>query len=218
VAWDEDLPPVAATPLAERTILARQLERGLNVVPTSSVGRLFDAVSALAGVRQEINYEAQAAIELENLVRDHETDGYSFKLVHHASNETFYVSRLTFDVSRTTQIDPTPIIHAVVADVRAGVPAGVIAARFHNGLAMMVRDVCLRLREETGLDEVALSGGVFQNVTLLGRTVPLLEEAGFTVYLHRLVPPNDGGISLGQAVVGNFKYQISNGKSQVGSA
>jgi hydrogenase maturation protein HypF len=82
----------------------------------------------------------------------------------------------------------------------------------------MVRDVCLRLREETGLNEVALSGGVFQNVTLLGKSVRLLQEAGFTVYAHHLVPPNDGGIALGQAMVGNLKYQISNGKSQVRSA
>jgi hydrogenase maturation protein HypF len=81
------------------------------------------------------------------------------------------------------------------------VPIGVIAARFHNGVAAMVRDVCLRLREASGLNEVALSGGVFQNVVLLERTVALLREAGFTVYTHRLVPPNDAGISLGQAVI-----------------
>jgi hydrogenase maturation protein HypF len=85
----------------------------------------------------------------------------------------------------------------------------VIAARFHNGLALMVRDVCLRLREETGLDEVALSGGVFQNVTLLGKVVPILREGGFTVYTHHLVPPNDGGISLGQAVVAIVESQAS---------
>jgi hydrogenase maturation protein HypF len=181
VEWEEDLAPVAAAPAAERTILAQQLERGLNTVPTSSIGRLFDAVSALAGVCQEINYEAQAAIELEMLVEGGVGESYSFGLGE--------------------EIDPAPVIRAVVADVRAGVPVGVIAAKFHNGLAVMVRDVCLRLREESGLNEVALSGGVFQNVTLLGKTVPLLEEAGFTVYIHHLVPPNDGGISLGQAVI-----------------
>jgi len=210
VPWDEDLFPVAAAPTVERTILARQLERRLNVVPTSSIGRLFDAVSALAGVRQEINYEAQAAIELESLVRDDETDAYSFKLVSRAARDTFHVSRFTFHVSRITQIDPTPVIRAVVADVRAGVPAGVIAARFHNGLAAMIRDVCLRLRDETGLDEVALSGGVFQNATLLRKVMPLLQEAGFTVHTHHLVPPNDGGISLGQAVVAKAKCQMAN--------
>jgi hydrogenase maturation protein HypF len=182
VEWTDDLPPVAAAPAAERTVLAQQLERELNTVPTSSVGRLYDAISALAGVRQEINYEAQAAIELEMLVEAGVGESYAFDL-------------------EGGEIDPTPCIRAVVADVQAGVKAGVIAAKFHNGLAEMIRDVCLRMREETGLDEVALSGGVFQNVTLLGKTLPQLREAGFTFYTHRLVPPNDACISLGQAVV-----------------
>jgi hydrogenase maturation protein HypF len=192
VPWEDNLPPVAVAAtewVAERTVLARQLERGLNVVPTSSVGRLFDAVSALAGVRQEINYEAQAAIELEMLVTKGVERAYPFGLGE--------------------QIDPAPCIRAVVADVRAGVPASTIAAKFHNGLATMVRDVCLRLRDEAGLDEVALSGGVFQNVTLLEKTVMLLQGAGFTIYIHRLVPPNDGGISLGQAVVAGAANRLS---------
>jgi hydrogenase maturation protein HypF len=204
VGWDEDLPPVQAASAEERRVLAQQLERQVNTVPTSSSGRLFDAVSSLAGVRQEINYEAQAAIELENLTRDGETDAYAFELpspTPHASRFTHHVSRFTPHASRLTQIDPSPVIQAVVADVRAGIPAGVIAARFHNGVALMIHDTCLRLREETGLNEVALSGGVFQNVTLLERLLPLLREAGFTVYTHRLVPPNDGGLALGQAMI-----------------
>ena len=191
ISWEEDLPPVAATTPVGRGVLAQQLERGFNTVPTSSAGRLFDAVSALAGVRQEINYEAQAAIELENLALPDETAAYPFDLASYALRITHYVLR----------IDPAPCICAVVADVRAGIGPGVIAAKFHNGLARMVRDVCLRLREENGLNEVILSGGVFQNVTLLEKTVPLLQEAGFTVHTHHLVPPNDGGISLGQALV-----------------
>jgi hydrogenase maturation protein HypF len=181
VSWEDDLAPVATAPAAERTILAQQLERELNVVSTSSIGRLFDAVSALAGVCQEINYEAQAAIELEGLVEKGVEGTYPFDL--------------------GGQVDPGPCIRAVVADVHAGVPVSVIAAKFHNGLATMIRDVCLRLRHETGLDRVALSGGVFQNITLLGRAVTLLQATGFTVYIHHLVPPNDGGIALGQAVV-----------------
>ncbi|MBN1178757.1 MAG: carbamoyltransferase HypF [Anaerolineae bacterium] len=181
IPWDEDLPPVASAPPAERAVLARQLERGVNVVPASSAGRLFDVVSALAGVCQQISYEAQAAIELEALVED-DPGAYPFDF-------------------HDGEIDPAPVLRAAVADLRAGVPVGAISARFHNGLALAVRDVCCQVREETGLDEVALSGGVFQNVTLLGRTVPLLEAAGFRVYRHRLVPPNDGCIALGQAVV-----------------
>jgi len=98
-------------------------------------------------------------------------------------------------------VDPAPLIQGVVADVQAGVPAAVISARFHNAVATMIRDVCALIREATGLNEVALSGGVFQNVTLLAKAVELLEKAGFAVYTHRVVPPNDGGIALGQAVV-----------------
>ncbi len=180
--WNAPLPPVAAATPTERAVLGRQLQQGLQTVPTSSMGRLFDAVASIAGVRQMVNYEAQAAIELEMLADRGVEDAYAFGIGE--------------------EIDPAPVLRAVVADVRAGVPAPVIAARFHNGVARMVREVCLRLRAETGLSAVALSGGVFQNILLLEKTVPLLQEAGFTVYLHRRVPPNDAGIALGQAVVG----------------
>ncbi len=181
IPWAGDLPPVAHATATQQTVLARQLQRRLNVVSTSSAGRLFDAVSALIGVRQEINYEAQAAIELEMQVQEGEVGAYPF--------------------GPGAEIDLAPCLRAVVDDLRAGAPPGVIAARFHNGLAALVRDVCLRVREESGLNEVALSGGVWQNVTLLGRALELLREAGLTVYTHRLVPSNDGGIALGQAVV-----------------
>jgi len=197
VPWEERLPPVAAASPAERAILARQLERGVNTVPTSSIGRLFDAVSALAGVRQEINYEAQAAIELEMLVEEAMEETYTFGLEGGSGSEL-----------ELEEVDAIPVIRAVAADVRAGTPAGVVAAKFHGGLAAMIRDVCLRLREETGLNKVALSGGVFQNVTLLRRTVPLLQEAGFTVYTHHLVPPNDGGVSLGQVVIASMRMNV----------
>jgi len=179
--WHEDLPPVMAAGDTERRILRQQLERAFNVVPTSSMGRLFDVVSALAGVRQQINYEAQAAIELEARVQEGVEEEYSFGLGE--------------------EIDCGPCLRAVAADVQAGTPAGVVAAKFHNGVAAMIRDVCSDLRAETGLRQVALSGGVFQNATLLRKAVPLLREAEFEVYVHHLVPPNDACISLGQAVV-----------------
>jgi hydrogenase maturation protein HypF len=201
VPWDEELPSVAAAPADERKVLAQQLEKRVNTVPTSSSGRLFDAVSSLAGVRQAINYEAQAAIELENLVRDGEPGAYAFEYVSPVPDDAP-------DAALVTQIDPAPVIRAVVADVRAGVAPGVIAARFHTGMARMIRDVCRQIREKTGLNEVALSGGVFQNVTLLGQAVPLLEEAGFTVYTHRLVPPSDGGLALGQAVIASVRDSV----------
>jgi hydrogenase maturation protein HypF len=185
VDWDEDLPSVAAASPEERTILAQQLERKVNTVQTSSSGRLFDAVSSLAGVRQEINYEAQAAIELETLVDEDVKEAYEF-VVGEA-------------------IDSASLIRAVVADVKSDMPSGVIAAKFHNGMAAMIHDVCVRLREQSDLNEVVLSGGVFQNVTLLERVLPLLRTSGFTVYTHHLVPPNDGGLSLGQAVIAAVK-------------
>lgn len=176
--WDEDLPPVAACPPGERAVLLRQLERGVNVVPTSSAGRLFDAVAALAGVRQEINYEARAAIELE---------GAGLVLPDPPEAAVPYDLAL-IDAEDGWTLDPAPLLRAVLAEAR-------------HGLARAIAAVCGQLRQETGLEAVALSGGVFQNVTLLGHVVALLREGGFTVYTHRLVPPNDGGIALGQAVV-----------------
>ena len=186
IPWETDLPPVQAASEEERAVLRRQLERGLNVVSTSSMGRLFDAVASLAGVRQEINYEAQAAMELEGMAEAGDDSTYSFGFEEAAD---------------VLLVDPFPLLQAVVADVRSGISAGRISARFHNAVARMVQEVCLCLRRKTGLNEVALSGGVFQNVTLLERVVFLLREAGFTLYLHRRVPPNDAGIALGQAVV-----------------
>ena len=190
--WDDGLPSVQTASEEERTVLAQQLEKDVNTIPTSSSGRLFDAVSSLAGVRQTINYEAQAAIELENLVDDAVTAAYSF--------------------GQDGEIDSGPVIRGVVADVKAGVPAGTIAAKLHNGIAEMIRDTCLLLQASEGLDEVALSGGVFQNVTLLERVLPMLRDAGFTVYVHRLVPPNDGGLALGQAMIAAVRSRSDSGE------
>ena len=184
--WDDDLPPVRACPPDERRVLRHQLETGLACAPTSSMGRLFDAVAALAGVRQEVAYEAQAAIELEGLAR------------HEASGTTRY----TFDVDITTptwQFDPALLLSAVITDVRDGVPAGVIGARFHHAVADLVVDVATAAETPT----VALSGGVFQNAMLLHLAGEGLRTKGFEVLTHRHVPPNDGGIALGQLLVGN---------------
>ncbi|MCB9452881.1 MAG: carbamoyltransferase HypF [Anaerolineaceae bacterium] len=183
---EDDLPPLVALSEKERHTVTIQSERGLNAPLTSSVGRLFDAVSALLDICQVATYEGQAAIELEAAVAPDEPGAYPF----------------TMDGG---QVDSAPAIQGVVVDWRAGVSPAVIAARFHNSVAAMIRDVCLELEARYGLHEVALSGGVFQNVTLLGKTLPLLREAGFTVYTHRLVPPNDGGLALGQAVIAGVR-------------
>ncbi|WP_119072855.1 carbamoyltransferase HypF [Aggregatilinea lenta] len=188
IPWESDLAPVIAATAQEQTILGQQIEKRLNAPDTSSMGRLFDAAAALAGLLQTVTYEAQAAIWFEARVDPDEMGVYPFDL-----------RELGGDAP--TLLDPAPALRALIADGRAGVPISTIAARFHNGVAHIVRDACLLARERTGLDAVALSGGVWQNVTLLQKAVPLLRTAGFTVYTHRLVPPNDGGLALGQTAV-----------------
>jgi hydrogenase maturation protein HypF len=186
--WDDDLPPVQACPPDERRVLSHQLGSGLGCVPTSSMGRLFDAVSALIGVRQVVAYEAQAAIELEGQSRD--ADGGP--------------ARYAFGVDASVQptvIDPAPVLAAIIRDVHASVPAGVIGARFHRAVADMIVD--LAIAEDPVPRTVALTGGVFQNVILLRLARNGLVAKGFDVITHRHVPPNDGGIALGQLLVGN---------------
>ena len=188
IAWDPDLPPVRACPDDERRVLRHQLETGLACAPTSSMGRLFDAVAALAGVRQEVAYEAQAAIEFEGLSRG--VDGLD--------------NRYAFGIDTTrmpAEIDVAGLLSAVIGDIRARVPAGVIGARFHQAVADLICD--LAVLNGSGPRTVALSGGVFQNALLLRLAVHGLQAKGFDVITHRHVPPNDGGIALGQLLVGN---------------
>ncbi|MFG1929787.1 carbamoyltransferase HypF [Mycobacterium sp. NPDC048908] len=184
IPWDQDLPPVAACPPDEQRVLRRQLETGVGCVPTSSMGRLFDAVSALVGVRQQVAYEAQAAVELEGLSRGSDRGGDVY----------------TFDV-RDEVIDPTPVLREVVRDQRACVPAGVIGARFHHAVADLVVGLAESACDTT--PTVALSGGVFQNALLLQLVLKRLRAKRIHAITHRAVPPNDGGIALGQLMVGN---------------
>ncbi len=186
--WDEALAPVNEFCPGGRSTLRTQLERGINAPPTSSMGRLFDAAASLAGVRQQVNYEAQAAVEFEALADPHESGLYAFEIA-------------------PDEFRAGPVVEALVLDVLKGVPLPAISARFHNGVAQMVLEVCRQLRVADGLREVALSGGVWQNLTLLARTVPLLRQDGFTVYLHHHVPANDGGLALGQAVLAAWKLR-----------
>jgi hydrogenase maturation protein HypF len=188
VPWDDDLPAVAACPARERQVLAHQLDTGLGCVPTSSMGRLFDAVSSLVGVRHVVDYEAEAAVELEALARSHgEAAPYPFEL----------------RAGTPVVADPGPVVRAVVDDVRRGAPTPLIAARFHAGVAALVVDLARAARTRAGLDVVALGGGVFSNALLLAASVRLLEDDGFSVLRPRLLPPNDGGIALGQILVGS---------------
>lgn len=184
VPWDIGLPAVAAAGTTERGVVAHQIESGLNTVLTSSVGRLFDGVSSLAGVCQTVSYEGQAAIELE-AIADFSMPGapYEFAVV---------------DVDGTLVVDPTPVVTAVARETLAGAAPGAISASFHRGLANAVRDVAVAVRDSTGISVAGLSGGVFQNAVLVELTVDALTAAGFDVLTHRYVPANDGGLALGQ--------------------
>ena len=160
-------------------------ERRVNAPLSSSAGRLFDAVAALLSVRDTINYEGQAAVELEQLADPGETGGY----------------RAVIDEGEPFRIEGASLVRAVTGELAEGAPAPVIAARFHNGIAALIEEGCVLARERHGLDTVALSGGVFQNLLVTERAAARLEARGFRVLLHSRVPCNDGGISLGQAVV-----------------
>jgi hydrogenase maturation protein HypF len=191
IDWSEDLHPIEYNAGSEHGMVAlsalqHQIQSQINAPLTSSIGRLFDAVSSIVGIRQKVNYEAQAAIEFEALADPHEEGIYPIDLNDHL-------------------IDPSPLIEHVINDCRSGVGVPMISARFHNALAVMVVKVCSLIRDRHDLSEVILSGGVWQNMTLLQKTVILLESDGFTCYLHHLVPANDGGIALGQAAIAAFR-------------
>ncbi|MBW5484153.1 carbamoyltransferase HypF [Streptomyces bambusae] len=201
-----ELPCTAACPPGERAVLERQLERNLNCAPTSSMGRLFDAVSSLAGVCQLAGYEAQAAVELEAAALAAEgTDpgpGYRFGLRTDSAAAGAADRPAGGPPSPGPLVaDPGPVLAAVVADVRAGTPVPLIAARFHAAVAQLVTELSTAARERYGPDTVALTGGVFCNSLLSTACSRLLRAAGFTVLRHVRVPPNDGGLALGQLMV-----------------
>ncbi|MRH88399.1 carbamoyltransferase HypF [Nocardia sp. SYP-A9097] len=184
--WSAGIASVAACPPRERQVLAHQFDTGLGCIPTSSMGRLFDAVSSLAGVRHTADYEAQAAIELEGISRGVD-----------ASDPA--VTAYRFDIDRAADplvINPAPLIAAVVADATGGVAPAVIGARFHRAVARLVLELAFACANESRT--VALSGGVLQNALLLSQSRTLLEENGFHVLCHRRLPPNDGGLAFGQ--------------------
>jgi len=170
--------------------VAALLASGVNSPPSSSTGRLFDAVAALLGLRDRINYEGQAAVELEQLAWRHTgAAGLSAPV-------SGYVARLDGHLLRGTDL-----VRGVLDDLAAGRDAPLVAARFHAGLVDLLARAANEAREHTGLDAVALSGGVFQNALLLTGLCARLEADGFTVLTHSRVPPNDAGISLGQVAV-----------------
>jgi hydrogenase maturation protein HypF len=166
--------------------------KGINAPLTSSAGRLFDAAAAILGVRDAINYEGQAAVELEQLADPGETGAYPADI----------------EIGPPFRARGGDLLHGVVEDLAAGIAPEVIAARFHHGVAALIEAGCLLARERHGLGTVALSGGVFQNQLLLRGAVGRLEARGFRVLVHSRIPCNDGGISLGQAVVAGARDRL----------
>jgi hydrogenase maturation protein HypF len=191
-ALNHDLPVMREADDMEIEVIKRQIERKINSPLTSSMGRLFDAISALLGIRGEIDYEGQAAVELEMAAYEedvHVQESYPYRIV---------------EVVGIRVVHLRDLISAVMEDLHQGISKGKISVKFHSTVARMINEMCHLIADETGVSQVALSGGVFQNRLLLRKTVSLLESSGFQVFTHRQVPCNDGGISLGQAVIANF--------------
>jgi len=192
-ALSRGLPFLSQVDGLEIDLIKKQVGKGVNSPLTSSCGRLFDAVSAIAGIRSRIEYEAQAAIELEMIAFDDmdkpNLDCYPFSIVEQQGIKVIELGEL---------------ISAVVQDAENMVAQPTISVKFHQTIAQIVVRMCQLIASERGLNLVALSGGVFQNRLLLRLVTRALNEAGFDVLAHRLVPCNDGGLSLGQAVIAHF--------------
>jgi hydrogenase maturation protein HypF len=186
-------------PEKQIALVDAMLVRGINSIQTSSCGRLFDAVAAMIGLRYEVNCEGQAAIELEAVAGHEVEDQYPFRV----------------QSGDPAELDFRPMIEAMVEDLKRSRSQSYISARFHNTLARAVVEMCGRIRSEENLNRICLSGGTFQNHYLLERVVTWLSEKDFEVFLHSVVPANDGGISLGQAVIAN--EIVRNGVSNVPS-
>ena len=188
---DPALALVAAAEPNELTIVGRMLQTGTGCTPTSSMGRLFDAVAALLDVRQSVDYEGQAAIELEALAAaSPPTD----------DDPRAWAAAIE-DTGSGLRLDPAPAIGAAVAAVRDGLDIRVAARLFHEGLALAVAEAAVAIRDATGVDTVGLTGGVFANTVLTVLCQGRLAQEGFTVLVHERVPPNDGGLALGQVAI-----------------
>ena len=188
------LPLFEAVPPRQIAFVRAMISRRVQTLQTSSCGRLFDAVASILGVRQETTYEGQAAMELEAIAGQAE-GSYPFEI---GEGHPF-------------QIDLRGAIRRVAEDFLRGAPVPQISARFHRTMAQVVVAGCEIIRESAGLNRVCLSGGTFQNLRLLEQSLAGLRERGFETFIHRRVPPNDGGLSLGQAVVAAYRLRGSRG-------
>lgn len=186
---DMDLPVLHAAGKDKIRFIIDMISKKINSPETSSLGRLFDGISAITGIRGRVCFEGQAAMELEMLSDENATGAYDYEWIR---QENVY------------EILPAPLIKGVVADIHEGVHTSVIGGKFHRTVISLFTELSKIIRKDTDIERIALSGGVFQNSILLTGMVKSLEENGFKVYTHKLVPANDGGISLGQAVIAGF--------------
>ncbi len=190
IDFDRALPAAAACDDMELAVVRRQVEGNIGCTPATSMGRLFDAVASLLGVRHRISYEAQAAIELEGLASQAGLEPAP--------------PPWSFAIDDQAVIDPRPVLQGLVADLSAGAEPAELSLGFHRAVAEAASHVAVLVRSRRGSLPVALTGGVFQNELLTRLTRAALDEEGFEVLTHRLVPPNDGGLSLGQAIVAGY--------------
>lgn len=186
----EDLAPYRFLDEVERQVLIHQVDSGFNTPLTSSMGRLFDAVAALIGLYQEINYEAQNAIRLEAIADPYESAAYEFP-------------------TQGRLILLKPLFEQILTDLHANLPQSTISAKFHNAVIHLALETSEQLRAETGINHVAISGGVWQNKRLINNFIPALEKAGFIPLWHHQVPTNDGGVALGQLLTALFQTGLA---------
>jgi len=186
--WTDDLTPFKYLSDLEIKALKNQLEKQINTPQTSSMGRLFDVIASLLDLRQTITYEAQAAIELEALADGNELGYYPW------------------DVDGD-EINLKTTIKTILSDIASGIEKSIISARFHNTIAHLSLAVSERIKQETGIDRIVLSGGVWQNQLLLEKTIRLLEKNNFQALIHKQTPPNDGCVAFGQALITAYRYE-----------
>jgi hydrogenase maturation protein HypF len=193
---NQKLAPIQGLGSVELSAIRKALGEASGTPLTTSAGRLFDAIASLVGLRQQVNFEGQAGMELEFAIEHGIHNAYQFDVEN----------------AQPLVVDWRPMIGQVVEDLSAHEPTGRIAARFHNTLAQIVLAVALRVKQQ----KVVLTGGCFQNRYLTERCVDLLQSAGFRAYWHQRVPPNDGGISLGQVIAaGRFAKQYTSATQRV---
>jgi len=186
--WDPNLPPVQALDATELEALKTQLDKQINTPITSSMGRLFDTVAALIGIRESITYEAQAAIELEALADPDELGYYPWQIEDH-------------------QVNVKPLLESILADIQQAASPACISGKFHNTIARLSLSLAQLIQQNYGIHQIVLSGGVWQNQLLLKKTISLLTENRLEPLIHTQTPPNDSCVAFGQALIAAYRYK-----------